>query len=68
MTDPQSARLLEAVDVLRRHNEWRRCDDGSTPMVHHLGRAIDTVVELVPELIRKAEANPCMARRIKERP
>lgn len=60
----QSERLLEAVDILRRHNEWRRCDDGSTPMVQrgHVGQAIDTIVELVPELIRKAEANPCTAR------
>ena len=64
MTDPQSARLLEAVDVLRQHNKWRRCDDGSTPNVLrvHLVQAIDTIVDLVPGLIRKAEANPCMDR------
>ena len=67
MTDPQSARLLEAVDVLRQHNKWRRDEDDSlmpTPATHPrlLGQAIDTVVEMVPGLIRKAEAKSCTGR------
>jgi len=39
--------ILAAVDVLARHNKWRRCDDGSTPDVAPMiiGQAIDTVVK-----------------------
>ena len=73
MTDPtQSARILEAVALLKIHNAWRRGedeDDGEhSPMPAYgvspieLGNAIDDIVDLVPELIRKAEANPCTGR------
>jgi len=57
------ARLREAIDLLAAHNKWRRSDDdsampsgGTNPML--LGQAIDAIVELVPEFIRKAEAKP----------
>lgn len=63
MTD----RLLAAVALLAEHNKWRRGEDdsampsgGTNPML--LGQAIDTIVKLVPELIRRAEANPCTGR------
>lgn len=68
MSDPtESQRLLEAVLILKKHNAWRRGeDDSSMPDLDMhprlLGQAIDTVVELVPELVRKAGSNPCMGR------
>lgn len=57
MSDPTtSARLREAVALLVEHNKWRRGEDdsampsgGVNPML--LGQAIDTVAQLVPELI-----------------
>ena len=68
MTDPtQSTRLLAAVALLKSHNAWRRGEDdsampsgGTNPML--LGQAIDLIVELVPELARKAGSNPCTGR------
>lgn len=62
MTDPaQSARLLEAVAILKAHNAWRRGEDDSTmpDLGAHprlLGQAIDTVVELVPVLVAALSA------------
>jgi hypothetical protein len=43
--------IYAAVDVLARHNKWRRCDDGSTPPVAPtiIGQAIDTVVKYFKE-------------------
>ena len=68
MSDPAaSASLREALTLLEAHNAWRRGEDdsamptgGTNPML--LEQAIDTIVELVPGLIRKAEANPCTGR------
>jgi hypothetical protein len=59
MTDPTtSERILEAVELLKSHNAWRRGEDdsampsgGTNPML--LGQAIDTIVDLVPELIKQ---------------
>lgn len=62
MTTPTtSARLREAVALLVEHNKWRRGEDDSSmpsggPNPRLLGQAIDTVAQLVPELI----ANPAI--------
>jgi hypothetical protein len=51
MTDPApTARLLDAVETLRKHNEWRRGAETSMESPGVIGAAIDVVCELVPQL------------------
>lgn len=49
MSEPTpTSRLLEAVEILRQHNEWRRGDAISMRTPGEIGAAIDTVVQLAP--------------------
>lgn len=59
-TPAQLTELRQSLAVLVQHNKWRRCDDGSTPMVGPVetGRAMDTVAELVPGLIDHQQPAP----------
>ena len=51
-----TSRFLEAVEILRQHNEWRRGDAISMLTPGEIGAAIDTVVDLTPKIIKAAEA------------
>ncbi len=48
--------LQSAIDILRQHNKWRCCDDGSVPESDPklLGQAIDLLTLVGPELISLA--------------
>jgi hypothetical protein len=53
MTTPTpAARLREAVEILRKHNEWRRGAVIPQESPGVIGAAIDVVCELVPLILR----------------
>jgi hypothetical protein len=56
MTEPTpSDRLREAVEILRKHNEWRRGAVIPQESPGVIGAAIDVVCELVPSILRDQE-------------
>ena len=48
---------IEAADILRKHNEWRRDDDGliETHSPKLIGEAIDLAVEYITRSVKKGE-------------